>query len=131
MENLVHLIYPITATSEMSQSQLYELFSKSSLNNQEREVTGLLLYVEGNFLQVIEGDEKNVVALYKKIMNDPRHTNSKRILVERIEHRNFGYWGMGFAGITKEELQLIDGLNDFFSNEQTIHSIDEKEYEKC
>ena len=126
MDKLIHLIYVSVSTNEFSQEALYELFSNASLKNQEHDITGLLLYVEGNFLQVLEGHEQDVLRLYKDIERDPRHTNSRKVLQAPIEERCFGNWGMGFAGVSAQEIQLIDGFSDFFTSNSTLHDLDEQ-----
>ncbi|MCL9783595.1 BLUF domain-containing protein [Vibrio sp. S4M6] len=126
MDKLIHLIYVSTATQEMSQEQIYELFTKASLNNQTKEITGLLLHIDGSFLQILEGEQEKVTSLYQEITKDERHTHSKKVLFEEIEERGFANWSMGFAGVTREELRLIDGLNDFFVGGTVLQDLSEE-----
>ena len=52
-------------------------------------------------MQLVEGVESTVDALYKKIEKDRRHTEVKLLLKEPITHRNFSNWTMGFRDVTK------------------------------
>jgi hypothetical protein len=57
------LIYTSSTLPEVDDAVLREIAQVSSYNNQERDITGLLLYHEGSIMQVLEGDELNVCAL--------------------------------------------------------------------
>jgi hypothetical protein len=50
-----------------SKADLSEPTVKSHENNGKLDLTVMLLYQEGNFMQVLEGEDKDVRALYEKI----------------------------------------------------------------
>jgi hypothetical protein len=58
-------------------------------------ITGMLLYVEGGFMQVLEGEDEAVAAVYARICNDKRHWNTQ-VLLDRHAPRAFRDWSMGF-----------------------------------
>ena len=58
---------------EISIEQIEELLHSSSVNNDSSGIKGLLLYSEGNFFQIIEGEKINVKGLFEKIKKDLRH----------------------------------------------------------
>ena len=72
------LTYVSTATRPFSKADLSELMVKSHENNTRLDLTGMLLYTDGNFMQVLEGEEGDVRTLYEKISDDPRY---KRAIV--------------------------------------------------
>src|SRR3569832_1429890 len=115
MAPLVHLIYASTATQGFDQTELIALLRKARTANAQVVITGMLLYVAGNFFQVLEGEQPAVEAQFAKIMTDPRHTNVVTIIKEPLAKRSFGDWTMAFAEISREEFQRVDGLNDFFA----------------
>ena len=77
-------------------------------------MTGMLLYSDGNFFQGLEGEPDSVDGMYKKLHLDKRHQQLTLILREPIAKRYFADWSMGFSSITPEELNQVEGLNDFF-----------------
>jgi len=98
--SLYHLIYESRATQSFSDSDLLDLLYHSRRHNAERELTGLLLYsVEERFLQVLEGEKAEVLALYQVISQDPRHTDCVVLLSGPLAKRRFGEWRMGFRAI--------------------------------
>ena len=73
MSDLINLIYASSATRLMNEEDLLAILKKSHENNGQLNITGMLLYRGGNFLQVLEGEEKVVDERFKVIMGDPRH----------------------------------------------------------
>ena len=124
VESLVHCIYASSSTSEFSQEDIFEMLKKIRVNNAKLNVTGMLLYENGSFFQVLEGDEAVIEALYEKINADGRHVNISKIIQEPIEARSFGDWTMGYAGLNKKEMSEIDGLNDFFLGKSCFLNLD-------
>ena len=44
-------------------------------HNREKEVSGLLLYNDHEFMQCMEGPDSAVQTIYQKIVRDPRHSD--------------------------------------------------------
>jgi len=115
MSLLIHLIYSSAATLPFQDEDLMELLAKSRTNNAQLEITGMLLYENGSFFQVLEGAPEAVDRLFERIIQDDRHTKAVIIIREPIAKRSFGEWTMGFARLGSQDLDAIVGLNDFFS----------------
>jgi hypothetical protein len=75
----------------------------------------MLLFSDGNFFQVLEGEPAAVEKLYEKLHQYKRHVQVTLIVKEAIASRSFGDWSMGFSSISPEQLETVEGLNDFFS----------------
>jgi hypothetical protein len=114
MLNLIHLIYVSTAMREFSAEDLLQLLDQARAKNARQGLTGMLLYTENNFFQVLEGEPAVVDELFQTISQDERHMKTVTIIREPISKRSFGEWTMGFAAVTSADLQDITGLNDFF-----------------
>lgn len=124
--DLVHCIYCSAAVKpETTRADLDDLLAKARTKNASLDVTGMLLYQDGVFFQVLEGDRPVVEALYAKIEADGRHRRITRLIIESIEERTFAQWTMGFSAITSKELAEIPGLNDFFREGQSFFSLGE------
>lgn len=94
--SLVQLIYVSSVTSELSDAELDRILESSVRHNAEQEITGLLLYAEGNFMQVLEGSEAAIDETYGRICADARHKNLVLLSREVIENRQFSRWHMGY-----------------------------------
>jgi hypothetical protein len=111
---MIHLIYASVETQAFSSAQLTELLQKARVKNEDLYLTGMLLYSDGNFFQVLEGESDPVEGMYKKLHLDKRHQQLTMIVREPIAKRYFADWSMGFSSITPQELNQVEGLNDFF-----------------
>jgi hypothetical protein len=54
-ENLISLVYLSAAVFPFQPEDLLELLGKSQERNHKLGITGMLLFKQGNFLQVLEG----------------------------------------------------------------------------
>jgi hypothetical protein len=116
MPSLIHLTYASVATGDFDTAQLTELLQQSRRANELAGLTGMLLYSDGNFFQLLEGEPAAVDALYAKLHLDKRHKQLTLIIREPIPKRDFADWSMGFSNVSPKELMQIAGLNDFFGN---------------
>ena len=114
---LIQWVYASAETKPFASSDLEELLLEARLRNEGNEITGLLLYHEGSFLQILEGDEDRVEATIARIENDERHNNVSLIFRGQIDQRSFGEWRMGFCRPVKAE--DIPGFVDVFRSIST------------
>jgi hypothetical protein len=125
--DLIHCAY-CSGTSGACQDTkwLETLLDECRRNNSKNEITGMLLYQDGTFFQVLEGDREVVEKLLQKIAADKRHERVTKIILEPIEQRSFAQWTMSYPNISRKELAEIPGLNDFFmGGNQSFHDLDE------
>lgn len=124
MVDLCHLIYNSAATAPMSEQALVELLEGARNYNAAVGVTGMLLYTDECFFQVLEGPHAAVHELAAKIERDARHSQMTVIIDEPIHRRSFAEWTMGFANVAPAELSRIQGLNDFFDGQRVLAEVD-------
>ena len=94
---------PLIAKTYLSQSKLDwtdeaidELLERSKRNNATRKITGAMIYANGYFMQLIEGPQIAVDALYSVIEADPRHEVLSLLHAQEIEDRHFSDWAMEY-----------------------------------
>lgn len=124
-DNLFHCIYSSAATTVFSSSELEKLLSQARRNNKALGITGMLLYEDGSFFQILEGAEHVVKQLYTKIATDKRHSKITKLILEPIAARNFADWSMGHAAVSTRQLSEIEGLNDFFQSGKCFIDLDD------
>ncbi len=122
---LIHLIYASAATAPFSKDQLLKLLEIARVRNEQRGVTGMLLYSEASFFQVLEGEEETVMALYDHIAKDTRHSTVVKIIKEEIEQRSFADWSMAFRAVKHSELRKHPGLSDVLTRGSSFCALDE------
>lgn len=113
--SLIHLIYVSTAREELDVVQLDKILESSVRHNTEQGVTGMLLYANGNFMQVLEGDAAAVDETFSRVKDDPRHHGV--FLIERapIAQRAFARWTMGFKRLDAQDMATHPDYAPFFS----------------
>jgi acylphosphatase len=124
--DLVHCIYCSASTAlALSAAEISALLDQCRRKNATLGVTGMLLYQNGSFLQVLEGEREAVDQLFEKISADPRHARVTKIVEEPIAERAFANWSMGYPRISSQELASIPGLNDFFGASRSYMDLGE------
>ncbi len=112
-EPLMQVVYVSCATKPFTEGELESLLTSVRFNNQRLGVTGMLLYRQGDFIQVLEGPETTVTELFQKILSDARHSGVFELLSKPINQREFGEWSMGFRRIDQ---QHIPGYTKMMNN---------------
>ena len=67
--------YVSTTNPNLNEEDIANLFKQVNEFNKHHDITGVLLYAETNFFQLIEGEEEVVKSLYSQIEKDSRHNN--------------------------------------------------------
>ncbi len=101
---MFHLVYTSTATHPIEREALFDLLRQSRDRNRQNHISGLLLHKNDQFIQVLEGEESQVRALFDRIRSDKRHQNVVAILEGVIPEREFADWSMGFREVYEPDL---------------------------
>jgi Sensors of blue-light using FAD len=107
------LVYVSTATIRWSDTDLDQLLQQSRRDNLIADITGLLLFKDGNFMQILEGPKDAVTTLLAKIRRDTRHECLMVIFEEETSHREFKDWSMGFKKVGSGPALAVPGFSDF------------------
>lgn len=110
---LYFLIYVSIATADVSEQQLLDLLTVSRENNTRDDITGMLLYKEGRFMQLLEGPEAAVCATYARIARDLRHRDVTILLEGPLAERDFTEWSMGFQALDDRTVRETPGFSPF------------------
>lgn len=110
--SFTQLIYVSAQTCDFTLNDLRELLEKARDNNNSKDITGMLVYHDHSFLQVLEGEDKAVSDLFEHIEKDPRHNNIKILFRDNVPSKEFEQWSMGFVNTSRYPLDT-DGFVDF------------------
>lgn len=95
---LFHLIYTSRAP-RVTPKDIDEIQAVAERHNSSVDITGILLFGGGQFLQILEGDVGPVAELYARIVTDRRHSDVSCLYFGPAVHRVFPAWGMGVANL--------------------------------
>ena len=90
------IIYASRSLHDFQDSELLALLQRARDANDQRGVTGMLVYASCSFLQLFEGDHTGVEAIWDRIRTDPRHTDLRILEDGPANERRFAGWSMGF-----------------------------------
>jgi hypothetical protein len=111
------LVYVSSATTAFSDADLATLLEKSQRDNALRDISGMLLFRDGNFMQLLEGEQQAVDALFKKIVLDSRHAGAIKMLNGDVEARSFPDWSMAFRNLNDASVRSLPGFSDFLNTD--------------
>ena len=112
---LNYLVYVSSSYGLMKKTDLDELLRKARENNVRDNITGMLLYKDGSFMQAMEGEEANVARLHDKILMDSRHRSIITLLRGTLKERQFSEWSMAFTNIDSLSQTERDGFSPFLN----------------
>lgn len=108
---LYKLLYVSRATRELSDNDLEDLLTVSRRNNERLNLTGVLVYANGQFLQVLEGEEEPIRRLYNAIRRDDRNSDHRIIARNPVADRMFPSWSMAFQNLDKISMTEFGDLS--------------------
>jgi hypothetical protein len=98
---LVRLIYASRAAQAVNHDTLSALMKASRARNLAAGITGVLIFNDGVFLQLLEGGRNAVSALYNRITRDERHHDVVLLSYDEVAERRFTGWSMGQANLSR------------------------------
>ncbi|MBK8479463.1 MAG: BLUF domain-containing protein [Opitutaceae bacterium] len=110
---MIQLAYVSSSVGLFSSADLASILSVSREKNRRLGITGMLVYKEGNVLQILEGERTAVVALFTTICKDRRHDGVIKLYQRQIAERDFE-WSLGSQDLSAQELGMMEGFSEFF-----------------
>ncbi len=98
------LIYSSEAVPDLAPAELEGMLAESRIRNRKHGITGVLVFVEGAFLQVLEGEKNDVLELMARIDRDPRHQAVKVFYEQDVDERAFDAWNMAYLSPSAGDL---------------------------
>jgi hypothetical protein len=98
------IIYSSDASIPMQSDDLEDLLEQAREHNAQRGITGALVYVDGIFLQILEGEAATIKALMARISRDLRHEAVTVLQEGEVPSARFSDWTMAYIGATPEQV---------------------------
>ena len=111
---MIHqFIYHSYASEDFGTDDLLKMLIDARISNERKKITGMLLYHDAQFLQLLEGEESVLKELCDRIFEDPRHHTAVQLSFERVKLREFHSWSMGFSNLDSNAHRSIRGLRHY------------------
>ncbi|MDK2773283.1 MAG: BLUF domain-containing protein [Flavobacterium sp.] len=117
--SLFQLTYQSKAVSHLNLQDLENILNTAKNINSEHNITGCLVFYNGNFVQILEGNEVSVKKIYSNIVSDKRHHSINLLWECETNERFFNDWNMGYYTPTEDE-------SLFVSNYKLLSSLSDK-----
>ncbi|SEP75042.1 Sensors of blue-light using FAD [Ectothiorhodospira magna] len=101
---IYQLVYISEYTGTDSKKDLQDILTQSRRLNPQSGITGMLLFIQDSFIQVLEGEREHVQQTYARIAKDPRHGRLDMLLEHDVPKRLFPDWSMAWMPVTESEL---------------------------
>jgi hypothetical protein len=103
---LSQLVYVSNRKVNCTEAEIEKILASCKKNNPPLNITGILLYSDKKFIQLVEGEYKVINDLYTKIKTDPRHDQTMLIAMGPIKEKSFPSWHMGARKIVGNEVDF-------------------------
>lgn len=104
---MYQLIYISSSTKSLAKDEFLELVVQSQSKNDAMGITGVLMFKDGNFMQVLEGEQELIAKLYSTIKVDPRHTLVSIIQEGPINLREYQGWSSTYFNSEEGQYEVI------------------------
>jgi len=118
---LSQLVYVSNRKPNCTSEEIEKILASCKKNNPPLNITGVLLYSDTKFIQLVEGDAKVIMDLYDKIKKDARHSTPMMISYNPINEKSFPSWHMGTKDIAKSDVQFKTDIST--EDKKTFNSI--------
>lgn len=113
------ICYISTATREFNNDEIEALLVNWREKNKKLDIKGILLFSEGHFFQVLEGEKKKVLSLYNQIKDDPRHSSVIQVIGKDLKKGSFDHYivenlqeaGYSKPHLIKEYCESVKGMD--------------------
>jgi hypothetical protein len=85
-------------TTPGSNREIEEIVRLARSRNEERGITGALIFTDTSFAQIIEGEKAALDELMCSILKDPRHADVQVVRHLAVRERHFHRWSMAYSG---------------------------------
>jgi len=107
------LVYASVANPDLRVSELDSIITVAQRNNSRDGITGALVFAEGYFMQMLEGDRRDISNTLARIVHDDRHSHVCLIELAENVPRQFSQWAMRHISFQSDSLQEAIGVRDF------------------
>ncbi|HEA30732.1 MAG TPA: BLUF domain-containing protein [Leeuwenhoekiella sp.] len=107
------VLYISSAAPDLNHNDVQDIMEAAAANNDPLQISGFLVFDDGNFLQLLEGEEEQVNMIYDRIKKDLRHRNIIPVLEQHTGIKGFDFYHSGFR--ICDNPKLVEELKNYVS----------------
>lgn len=108
---MYQLNYHSKSKSDLNLEDLDHILNEATIRNSAHDITGCLIYHNKSFVQILEGNKKDVLLVFKKIKEDKRHHTVTLLWENNVDGRFFSEWNMAYYRPNEDSvIQYVNNL---------------------
>jgi hypothetical protein len=108
---ITQMVYISEYTGDNTEADLQAILTACRTHNKPIGITGLLIFVGGSFIQVLEAEDALALRqLFDRIAHDKRHGRIDVLLEQQLPCRLFSDWSMAWLPLSNEDFSRITGM---------------------
>lgn len=119
------VIYSSKAAQNISQEELHKILESSEKNNKVSDITGMLILYNDTFIQMLEGEEEDVLNTYERIAKDDRHDSVLKLFEGYTDKRHFPDWKMALEVVDEDYFREIDAYESLSEGDKFLQNVDD------
>lgn len=105
------IIYKSKAKPDFNSEAIFKMLLNAKNFNRKKDISGCIVYYDNQFIQLIEGQEKEVSALYESIKADERHDEVTTLIKKPVDGRLWSDWYMAFYDLSGNDKSTTEKRN--------------------
>ena len=126
MSKFKFVSYMSVQAQTLRDSDIEELLFYAREKNKRLAITGVLLLIQGKFIQYIEGYEEDIDKVYDSIKIDTRHNDLLLLDSGYIDRRQYNNWSMAYKKVENSEINHILGYSELNLDDLFLNPAEEK-----
>jgi len=122
---MFQLTYQSKISPELTIAEIESILIDARKRNNTHEITGCLVYFEESIVQILEGEESNVLQLFDKIKSDSRHHTLDLLWEGPSRQRYFPKWDMALYAPV-DDSEYYDSKEAFVTNMTLLADLSKK-----
>ncbi|MGY6560711.1 MAG: BLUF domain-containing protein [Luteibaculaceae bacterium] len=107
-----YLLYYSVLHTDSTDEDLEDIFNRSIRNNIRNQITGVMIYQDGKFMSLLEGEKEALESTFNRISKDDRHQFLKILVSGKHQKRLYEHWRAFWNPLTNQDLYDISRLNN-------------------
>ena len=124
MTKLMQVLYTSRLVDSDPAGTIEDILKVGRKNNELNDISGILLFRNGEFLQLLEGEKLNIYYTLKKIRDDRRHAGIIILHDAEIKTKIFDKWSMAFKAEKEENKETNERFSDLLKTDNIKSNIE-------
>lgn len=119
------IVYSSKAADHMDEDSLKQILDSSGRNNENNNITGMLIFRNDTFIQMLEGKQADVEATFNRILEDKRHEQVLKLFANNTDKRHFPNWKMAMQVVDDATFSQIENYQPLEEGDRFLSELND------